>query len=1293
VIVNGVTLSETQADWYGELFLRALTHTHNLDEAMKAADLAFSLQPEEDIDLSWSPYRGPHGGVGWRSSKTGEVRYQQQKPTEYDESHPVYEPAPQKAGQSQPAPSQKTSQQPQPPTPQKTQQPQQAQSAQGQPPIKPPANQGQILSQVSHAAHDRDLNDAMRELSGVNLKQNAPVPVDVAAQFDAHGVDTLSSLTKLLNGGIDPNREFFSSPLSGVYAEAGGYGTTVRDNSNFVVLGHPGKTLKEGGIAGVLVDPLHEPFVQQLNQAFPGIKFVAARQAPQILPKVAGNYRGGIKYPSINASFSLDIFDKKAQAVLNLAMGAAKQISAQARRDLEAALKTSSPAEAASRVVAFVSRYRQKLAGLLSSTQLAALLEGARGVALIVPKLLSLGGVNVRLPPSLPPEEAGPLLEKIESLEGMRREEAIYQLPAEQQQFVRNVIASRGAEPPAPPTLTAPPAGTPERIQFPIIEAAVEDLAERNVLDRDSFDRLDAAARQKAFTVSGVDAQETLTKIRDALAENVAKGADFETFKEEILASVGSGTFLSDTHLETVFRANVSAAFSEGQLDVLRQPLIRSGFPYAAYDSIRDDRTRENHLHLETLGIDGGNIYRIDDPVFRQFRPPWDYNCRCSWTPMSVKFAAERGVAEAQRWLDTGVEPSPPAFVAAPPFSPPPGFEREVASMPLSVRMSMESMDLDEQETFAEAAPEQGGAAPWVDGAPKPKPAKVKKKAGRHRRKGKHRVSRKSLRFGRGRRIDLSLQDVSLAAADWAPHRTRTGSPAWKNVHTGQIRYQRNRPGDRGTAREEGGERRPSPQDQPTSPTSPTGTPAPPAAHSAVRVHKDSLGRRICYAGNGRVACPRPGSGPPLPPPTERPTAEAMTAVIRQSLQEGLTENKVAGITTLLGHMKVVDLQKLRKDLGAGWRSNKEALIGSIKQQVLQSQLTTPKKEGETAEQPLLPAPAPAPAPVTPTSTPIPPLRQPQNVTVDWQGDSRRLVEELFGDRLKEGVFEAMCNAVDGSKVTVRAGYNGKIETVSESPGGGVYATRTFRRHSDGKIVVHNDYQKIRDRLADGSPNPWKGKGFEVFTNQVNGLRAAGVSRIETSACGSKEGAAAGGLNGYYTWPRLGFGGSMRETFNRLPENFRSQLGRSRDVRDLFDLPGGAEAWKEYGNSFEAKFDLRDGSRNMKALQAYVAERSSRSAQREVHQRQDASILGEMRRLDPSVASGATVLLRDLRRNAPPQYRDKAAFDAAILRLAEEGQVVLHRHDHPSLLTPAQRDELVYDPESGNYFTSIGHRV
>lgn len=397
---------------------------------------------------------------------------------------------------------------------------------------------------------------------------------------------------------------------------------------------------------------------------------------------------------SLDAFFAHDIANRHAQGILNRSLKAARGLSADARKELETALKRD-VRDSGEAILTFIEKYRLQLAKLLSATQLASLLEGAREVAANVPTLATFPG-TIPPPPTLEPKTAVALVERLEELTGEKRAEAIYNLPANQQTYVQQALAAKEASPPIiPPTFTppSPPPGAPEGIHFPVIEEAVKQLAEKNVMTRDRFDALDAASRAKAFTVAGVDAQGTLTKIRDSLVENVREGVDYETWREKVLEDVEPGTFLSEGHMETVFRTVVQTQFSDGRETVLNHPLIRSGFPYRARDAIHDERVRENHLALEKMGIQGTNIYRADDPVWQLFRVPWDYNDRCSDIAMTVRQAAEAGIEEAQQWLDTGIEPSPPAHVPMPPFVPPPGFQRAVASMPLSIQLSMQSIE------------------------------------------------------------------------------------------------------------------------------------------------------------------------------------------------------------------------------------------------------------------------------------------------------------------------------------------------------------------------------------------------------------------------------------------------------------------------------------------------------------------------------------------------------------------------------------------------------------------------
>lgn len=81
----------------------------------------------------------------------------------------------------------------------------------------------------------------------------------------------------------------------------------------------------------------------------------------------------------------------------------------------------------------------------------------------------------------------------------------------------------------------------------------------------------------------------------------------------------------------------------------------------------------------------------------------------------------------------------------------------------------------------------------------------------------------------------------------------------------------------------------------------------------------------------------------------------------------------------------------------------------------------------------------------------------------------------------------------------------------------------------------------------------------------------------------------------------------------------------------------------------------------------------------------DQVILDGVERL---AATDPLVSLSELRRDLAFAIPNKNDFDRAVLRLAETGRVVLHRHDYPTSLSQPERDALVSD-ERGNYFIGV----
>lgn len=214
----------------------------------------------------------------------------------------------------------------------------------------------------------------------------------------------------------------------------------------------------------------------------------------------------------------------------------------------------------------------------------------------------------------------------------------------------------------------------PPRIRFPLLDEAVASLKARPIVSPAMFRDLEAEAKRRAFTITADLGNDALDTVRAALAESIETGTSLRKFRKLVEERLGTSR-IGAAHLENVYRTNIQTAFHEGQDALTRDPIVAAVFPYQEYFAVHDGRVRDQHLELETLGLNGTNVYRMDDPFWNLFTPPWDYQCRCKANPLTIEAAARRGVREAQEWLRTDKPPEKPEWrIDAIPFRPPTGF-------------------------------------------------------------------------------------------------------------------------------------------------------------------------------------------------------------------------------------------------------------------------------------------------------------------------------------------------------------------------------------------------------------------------------------------------------------------------------------------------------------------------------------------------------------------------------------------------------------------------------------------
>lgn len=172
----------------------------------------------------------------------------------------------------------------------------------------------------------------------------------------------------------------------------------------------------------------------------------------------------------------------------------------------------------------------------------------------------------------------------------------------------------------------------------------------RNLVDRDTFDRLTAAAKRRAFTVARLGRRELLGVVHAELARQMrtagappktGKGVElkqFRKFMRERFESAG-WTPASRSHVETIFRTNVVSAYSSGRHAHMTQPAVLASRPYWQILTVNDGAPRQRKTHQDAHGI----VLLASDPFWKTAYPPFGYNCRCRVVSRSVAWFEANG--------------------------------------------------------------------------------------------------------------------------------------------------------------------------------------------------------------------------------------------------------------------------------------------------------------------------------------------------------------------------------------------------------------------------------------------------------------------------------------------------------------------------------------------------------------------------------------------------------------------------------------------------------------------------
>jgi len=154
-------------------------------------------------------------------------------------------------------------------------------------------------------------------------------------------------------------------------------------------------------------------------------------------------------------------------------------------------------------------------------------------------------------------------------------------------------------------------------------------------------------SKQRAFAFAAITDQAVTQRVQDFIASAISRGVPVRSAAQVITGLAP----LTEAHAATVYRTNLSNAYSAGRIQQASRPEVRQVAPALKFVSARDAdvrRGREGDHGEDHLAMDGV-MAAADDPIWQEWSPPLGYNCRCAVRMVSYSEAERSGAIRGGR--------------------------------------------------------------------------------------------------------------------------------------------------------------------------------------------------------------------------------------------------------------------------------------------------------------------------------------------------------------------------------------------------------------------------------------------------------------------------------------------------------------------------------------------------------------------------------------------------------------------------------------------------------------------
>lgn len=178
--------------------------------------------------------------------------------------------------------------------------------------------------------------------------------------------------------------------------------------------------------------------------------------------------------------------------------------------------------------------------------------------------------------------------------------------------------------------------GAPANLR--LYEDALRWFRSRTALTPSEFEKLDLAARRKAFSIAGVTQLGMVQSVFDDIERSIAAGESYDQFRKRVRLKLLRAWGKSKPYrIEAIFRTEIQKSYQAGRWKQLRTQAVRNLRPFWIFDAILDSRTSA------VCRAHDGTIRHLDDPYWFENYPPLHVNCRSGVRSLRRSDVAKRG--------------------------------------------------------------------------------------------------------------------------------------------------------------------------------------------------------------------------------------------------------------------------------------------------------------------------------------------------------------------------------------------------------------------------------------------------------------------------------------------------------------------------------------------------------------------------------------------------------------------------------------------------------------------------